>query len=458
MLSIHDIIQCTGGKVIQEGRGIVRVSGVSIDSRTLKKGYAFVAIKGDRCDGHDFIQQAVKKGVSVILVSKRVSVPVSGRVAVIRVKDTTKALGLMASQYRRQFDIPIIAVTGSAGKTTAKDMIAAVLNKKYKILKSNGSENNQYGVPLTLFRLNRSHQMAVLEVGTNQSGDIDWLGKIIQPTTAVFTNVGPSHLKGLKSAAGVFHEKSKLLHHLAKGGIVIYNTGDDYLKKITKKICPGTVIRYGRGCKADYRADHIKLEKNHQLRFNVNSHEMRIKNPAVHNIDNALAAISCGCLYKIRYNEINSALSRFKFIGGRHEVIKTGRIWLIDDTYNSNPISFESAVQTLHALKICGKKVVVCSDMLELGNQARQWHQKMGRMMAKTDISEVMTIGRYARFINQGVQDENNRIVAGHYDHLASVHRRLKQICGPGDAVLVKGSRGMHMERTVQFLKKQFIE
>lgn len=450
MLTVREIKEAAKGRLVQ-GEAKINVRSVSIDSRSIKKRSVFIAINGKRFNGHNFIRAAIRKGAIAVIVSKNVRCP--GDIAVIRVKDTTRALGQVAALHRSHFSIPVIAVTGSAGKTTAKELIASVLSTRYKVLKNVKTENNHYGVPLTLLKLDSSHQMVVLEFGTNQPGDIRWLARIARPTVSLFTNIGQSHLAGLKSRSGVFKEKVQMIKYMDPKGTIIVNGDDDRLKAIGKKGYQQKIIRFGCDHGADHRGTNMIIQNNTQLQFKVRGHEFMINSPAIHNVYNALAAISCGLLYKIRYNNIDAALTRFRFREARQEIVKNGRFWLIDDTYNANPLSLKSAINTLSGLQIKGKRIVVCADMLELGPRSEALHRSAGRMIARSATDAVFTIGKHARYITQSL-NRSDGIGAVHCDSLNEVHRRLKSFCAPGDAILVKGSRGMKMERTVKFLKR----
>jgi UDP-N-acetylmuramoyl-tripeptide--D-alanyl-D-alanine ligase len=216
------------------------------------------------------------------------------------------------------------------------------------------------------------------------------------------------------------------------------------------------MIRFGLEQTADCQAGRIVVVNNRRLQFKLRGYTFKINSPGKHNVYNALAAISCGRLYKIRYNDINKAFSRFQFRDARQEIIKNGRFWLIDDTYNANPLSLKSALDTLDSLTVKGKRILVCADMLELGWQSKPLHQSAGRMIARSRADIVLTIGRQAKYITQSVNCLKGRIRAFHCDDLKGVHRRLNRMYCPGDAILVKGSRSMHMERTVAFLKTHF--
>lgn len=452
MLTVEEIKKATKGTFVQGSiSSTSTVNGVSIDSRKTSKGNVFIAIAGARFDGHDFIRQAIRRGAAAVIVSKKIAC--SNKITVIRVADTTKALGQIAAGYRRQFRIPVVAITGSTGKTTTKDMVASVLAKRFKVLKNAGTENNQYGVPLTLLKLKASHQVAVLELGTNQPGDIRWLAKIARPTMGIFTNIGESHLERLKTPAGVLREKAQLIKYMEPGGVIIVNGDDRHLAALSKKYKKQKVIRFGCGKNVDHRANDIVVRNNRCLHFKVHRHTFKINSLAMHNVYNALAAISCGSAFQIRYDDSIAALSRFKFCGGRQEIRKIGRLWLIDDTYNANPVSLKSAIHTLDTLDIKGKRIVVCADMLELGLRSAALHRSAGEMIGRSRADIVLTTGRHARYITQGLSGVKGNITAQHCKDLKEVQKHLKRLCDPGDAILVKGSRGMHMERVVEFLE-----
>ncbi len=451
MLTVRQIVAATRGQLLC-GKETVRLKGVSIDSRTIQPGEIFVAIKGNRLDGHRFIEAAVAKGASAIIISDKVKLSLP--VAIIIAKDTTKALGDLAAYYRRLFDIPIIAITGSAGKTTTKEMIAAVLGKRYNVLKSQKSENNQYGVPLTILRLNSSHQVAVLELGTNQPGDIKRLTQIAKPTVAVYTNVGASHLQGLKSINGVFNEKFNLIRHMSLKGQVIFNNDDENLRKIKEKKISQRKLSYGMESDADCRTESVNLSKENEIKFYVKGKEFVIKNPAFHNVYNALAAVCCGFLFKLNYKDIFSGIANFHFPSGRQNFQKVDGCHIIDDTYNANPVSFFSAIHTLDSLNAPGRKIVVCADMLELGPYARRYHQELGRKIAQSSIDMVLTVGKHSKMISSLLKrDRNCNIQSLHCQNLVQVNRHLRRQCRKGDTVLIKGSRAMGMEKTVSYLK-----
>ena len=450
MLTMAELKSATGGILLQ-GKDKMKIQGISIDSRTLKRGDAFFAIKGRRFDGHKFIKGAVEKGASALVVSQKISCPQS--LALIRVEDTTAALGDSARYYRRQFSIPVIAVTGSAGKTTTKEMIASVLALRFNVLKNIKTENNQYGVPLTLLKLNAAHQAAVLELGTNQPGDIARLAQIAYPTIGVLTNIGESHLEKLHNPKGVFHEKISLIRQMDPYGTIIFNSDDFYLKKIARMKTGHKKIGYGFDRQADVRAVGSPPDHKGGLKFRVDQKNFTISSPARHNIYNALSAIGCGRLLGLKDEEIENALARFSFCEGRQRIEQAGRLKIIDDTYNANPVSFRSAVETLRTFPAKGRKMIVCADMLELGAQSKALHEQMGMFIKKVNIDCILATGKYMRYMIKTLKS-SKRNNAYFIPSLEALHRQLKKLVKPGDVILIKGSRSMHMERTVEFLKK----
>lgn len=448
MLTLVQILKATGGTLLSGGLTPKKFSGVSIDSRTLKPGNIFIAICGEKFDGHRFVAQALAKGTALLIVSKKVSA--GKQIPVILVKDTTKALGEIARAHRSNFKIPVIAVTGSAGKTTTKDMMAAVLGARFKVLKNLKTLNNQYGVSLTLLKLNSSHQAVVLEVGTNNPGEIRWLTYIANPTVAVLTNIGESHLEGLKDHKGVYKEKSDLVRGM-ESGHVIFNNDDPFLRKIHshKRL---EKVTYGIEQKSDFSPRQIEVKNNRKICFHLNGHGFILNTPAPYYVYNALAAIACGRLFKISFPQIKRKLGKLKFADQRQQMRDVGGITIIDDTYNSNPVSMRNAVKTIDSLKARGKKIFITADMLELGVRSKALHEAKGRLIAESTINVALTVGKLSRHAADNIRKLNGGIKVLHCAEAEAVPAHLKGLCGPGDIVLVKGSRGMRMERVVEFL------
>lgn len=447
MLSVDEILQATGGELIQRS-GKTRCRDIVINSRLIKNGDAFIAIIGNRLNGHKFVPLAVKSGAGTVVVSEAVKVPAG--VNVIRVSDTTKALGLCAAFYRRKFSIPLIAVTGSAGKTTTKELIAAVLGTELKVLKNELTLNNHIGVPLTLFKLRPAHDAAVLELGTNQPGDIDWLGAIARPDIAVFTNIGESHLQKLKNKAGVYREKSGMVKYLPPDGKIIFNADDPYLRRLRQRQLTQKLMGYGLSDKADVRARNIIRGKS--ISFTVRGKAYEVGAIAMHQVHNALAAICCAQALGIKFNNICSALKKTAKISGRMEIKRFGGVSVIDDTYNANPSSFKAAVESLAAYPCRGRKFLVCADMLELGEQAVALHGECGRFAARHKIDFILGVGSHAERLIGEAARANGCVDVRHFASRGKLHGYIRQKIRPRDLVMVKGSRSMFMEKTVDYL------
>lgn len=452
MFSVKEIVEATQGKLLC-GNINAQVRGVCTDSRLIKKTDCFVALKGERFDGHDFIDQLIKKKVKTLVVSK--TVKCLAGINVIEVKDTTKALGYIANYHRRQFSIPVIAITGSAGKTSTKEMIADVLSAKYKVLKNYKNENNQFGVPYTLLRLNSTHQVAVVEVGTNQFGDIPWLARVVEPTIAVFTNIGASHLEKLKTLEGVFREKFSLTDFMRTNNVIVYNSDDKILKRIANKKDFLKKISYGIQSKSKLKALGVEIVNHKETRFCVGKENYQIPFLGKQHVYNVLAAIACAKELNVSNHKIKKALSSLKSISSRQNIFFIKGRLIIDDTYNANPVSFKSAIEVFDQISVQGKKILVCADMLELGSQAKQCHQDVGDFVGRSKVDVVFSFGENAGRLARRAKKINPEIEAFKIDSIEELNQKVLNNLNPRDAVLIKASRGMHLERVVDFLKKE---
>ena len=424
---------------------------ISIDTRTMKKGGVFLAIKGARFDGHDFIGEAFKKGARAAIVRKVPKRAFKGGGSFIKVKDTIRAMGDIAKLHRLKFNIPVICVTGSNGKTTAKDMIAHILSSRYNVLKNGTSKNNLIGLPLTLFGLNKKHDVAVLEMGMNRLGEIDRLSDIANPTIGVIANIGPSHLKFLGKLRNVFIAKKELLKHLQKGNTAILNVDDLYLRNIKK--LKAKKVHFGIEGSCKFRARDLRYSKN-TWSFSLGSRErFRLPLPGRHNIYNALIAIAVARQFGINFSTIAKRLKSFKASCPMRLEFKNVRgVKILDDSYNSNPLSMECAVDTLSRYDAEGGKIIVSGDMLELGEKARTMHEGIGKMIARSHIDALITMGKLSRFMRKKAKEEG---MEGLYqaDSHHEAARLLRKIAKPGDVILVKGSRAMNMEKVIEEFK-----
>jgi UDP-N-acetylmuramoyl-tripeptide--D-alanyl-D-alanine ligase len=449
MFKINEIIEATGGRLLRCNKDD-SIRKVSIDSREVKKGDLFIAIKGNNFNGHDFIAEALKNGASCIMMERSSPKKHSEKTkaAIIEVNDTVRALGDIASFRRKKNNPIIIAVTGSNGKTTAKDMIAWVLSDKYKVLKNEGTRNNHIGLPMALLNLEPKDDCAVLELGTNHPGEIGYLAGIAQPNIGLITNIGPSHLEYLKDLSGVLKEKSSLLRYLQKPGIVILNYDDNLLRMMAKNFKKKAVFGFAIKAKGDFSARLIKGIST-RVNFRVNNKcDLSLKSIGYFNVYNALAALSLGRIMGLDYKDIARRLSGFNFPQGRLNLLELGRARFIDDTYNSNPLSLRAALEALACLRVKGRKILVMGDMLELGASSRFYHRRLGREVSKV-CDVFISVGELSKAASSAAKA--SRMRARDIFHCQDIPR-AKDILfnrlslNSDDIVLVKGSRSMKME------------
>lgn len=463
MFKIDELLKITSGKWIV-GSKIKEVKAISLDSRSIKKGEAFIAIKGDNFDGHDFIGEAIAKGAVCIIREKaEMGYRPLAQAGVIEVMDTQKALGDIARFLREKSNIPFIAVTGSNGKTTTKDMIAWVLSKRFDVLKNEGTKNNQIGVPLTLLNLRPNHQIAVLELGTNHFGEIDYLAKICQPNIGIITNIGYAHLEYLKDLKGVFKEKYALVDNLKRPYISILNADDPFLrKKLIGKSKRTVIFGVGIKNKSDFFASDIRgVEKGIEFLINPDFSggkgkkglKIKLDTFGFHNVYNALVAAAVARIFGMDYEEIAFRLSLFKLPPGRLNFTTVHNIKFIDDTYNSNPVSFRQALNTLSNFKTKGRKILVMGDMLELGVDEKILHSQAGEEVVGI-CDTFIGVGDLSKLAVEAAKkagfDIKNIFTCESSQKAREV--LFNQISpGKDDIVLVKGSRLMGMEKIFNY-------
>lgn len=455
--SVDSIIQATRGRLLGGDTGR-QFTGVAIDSRTIAPGQLFVAIIGDRHDGHGFVHQVVDQGIGGLVVAENsaaaedVALWESRGVTVVAVDDTTRALGCMAAYQRSRVAIPVVAITGSNGKTSTRQMTASVMEQAFVTLATQGNLNNEIGLPLTLFGLRDDHQTAVLELGMNHPGEIDRLGAICRPTIGVITNVAAAHLEFLGSLEGVARAKGELIPHIDDQGVLILNQDDPYLVDLAVK-ARSKVIFFGLTSDADVYARDIR-ETGEGLAFELvlpgDRTTIRLRTPGLFMVSNALAAASAGHTAGLSIERIKNGLENFLAEKGRMQ-IKHSRngVHVIDDTYNANPESVASALRTLSGLKGDRPGFAALGDMLELGQRSAILHMETGRQAARTGVDQLFLYGEFAESTAQGAREGGmspGQIFIGSKPAIVEqVCRQLK----PGHWLLVKGSRGMAMEDVV---------
>jgi len=433
-----------GGRELLE----TEVSSVVTDSRKAAPGCLFAAIVGERVDGHDFIPSAAEAGAVCCLCEKR---PENTSMPAIVVDSTPEALKRLAAYYRSQFRIPVIGVTGSAGKTTAKEMIASVLAQRYNVLKTQGNFNNELGVPLTLFELREEHEAAVVEMGISTFGEMSRLTQMVRPDMAVFTVIGYAHLEFLHDRQGVLRAKAEILEGMPPDGVVFVNGDDDMLRSLE---CAQKKISFGTDPSCHVRAENVHVSGLEGISCDIvsGSRRIHVKIPAfgLHMVSAAAAGAAVGLQMGLTDQEIAAGIAAYKTVGSRSAVVDTGHITIIDDCYNANPSSVMSAIRSLAAMK--GRRVCILGDMLELGENSGRLHYDIGAFAAKNGVSLVITSGPEAENICRGARDCGCE--ARHYSGKEELLKELPSLISPGDVVLVKASRGMAFEDIVEALKK----
>ena len=458
--TIEDLVRGTGGALLGGDLGIA-VTGVSIDSRSLAVGEAFFAIHGERLDGHAFLRDAVGRGAACLVIH---AVPdeLPPGVPVVLVDDTTRALGRLGAWHRRRFSIPVAAVTGSNGKTTTKEMMAAVLGVLGPVLKPESSFNNQWGLPLTLLKLTAEHRAAALELGTNRPGEIGALAEIARPTVAAVTTVSAAHTEFLGGLDGVQREKSALVRAIPADGAVVLNADDPRVLAMRAAsrapVLTFSAVSHSK-TDADVRAAGPISDTPGGVAFVLETaagrRPVRLGFAGRHNVTNALAAAGVGTALGLPLAEIARGLERARPAKGRCVWRRAGAFRILDDTYNANPVSVRAALDTLGTSAPGMRRVVVLGDMLELGPIAEEEHRAMGRAVAASGAAEFVGLGRLCRAAVDAAREAG--LAESHHaetfeDTVAHLLKRL----APGDAVLVKGSRGMRMERVVDALLARF--
>ncbi len=454
MFKISDLIKATQGQLVSGDAG-QSASGISIDSRVIKPGEAYIAIKGNNFDGHSFIDEVIAKGASCIISEVSANQVIRGSgVAFIQVIDTTKALGDIASFKREKFKGVVIALTGSNGKTTTKEMIAWVLEKKFKVLKNPGTKNNHIGVPLTLLNLDDSYDVVVLEIGTNHRGEVAYLGNIVQPDIACLINIGPSHLEFFKNLEGIYKEKSSLLEYLRKPGISILNADDPLLnKRLAAGKATDIILGVSLKARADFRASKI-MNSCEGLEFCVNkAQEAFILNTLGYlNIYNALITIACARVLGMEYSDIAARLKEFSFPKDRLQLANLNNVLFINDTYNANPVSLNHALDVLDKYPAKGRKILVMGDMMELGLQKDFFHCQAGERAAEV-CDCFIGVGKSTRLAAEaarscGLSKKNIFICENSTQAREVLFKKI--VPTRDDIVLVKGSRSMRMEEVLK--------
>jgi len=457
-MKISEILKVTRGRLLSgDPQSDIDLASISTDSRTIAPGEFFLPLKGSNFNGEEFIESAFEKGAigtfttqyAVRLPARQADSTQYERV-VIQVKNTTDTLGKIARWNRMQFKIPVIGVTGSNGKTTVKDMIAKVLSSKFNVLKNEGTRNNHIGVGLTLLKLNNSHQICVIEMGTNHRGEIRSLADMARPTIAIITNIGPSHLKFLKDLKGVFNAKREILEILNRNSLVLLNGDDEYLSTIKDKTFK--IMRFGFNEKNDFRASGLSVE-GARIKFTLNDRtRFELNLLGMHNTYNALSSIAIAYDFGISYLDTKKALLEYSPPHMRLNAECMGGITVINDAYNSNPLSMKSALEALKDFP-GGDRWIVSADMLELGEREKEFHNLVGETIARSGFDGLITFGDLSRHTSsRALECGMGRDRVWHCSSREEVAGILNRCAKKGDCILVKGSRSMKMEEVITAL------
>ncbi len=448
--NLKDVIAATGGELVQ-GSLDELITGVSTDTRSIRKGDLFFALIGDNHDGHLFAADALASGAVAAVVSRELR---NLQGVLVKVPDTQVALGDLAAWYRNRFDIRAVGITGSVGKTSTKEMVATVLSHRFSILKNQGNFNNEIGVPYTVFQLKPDYDVLIQELAMRLPGEISRLAEIVKPQVGVITNIGLSHIGRLGSQDAIAAAKSELLKNLPVDGAAVLNADDHYFDFLSRQ-SSAKVLSYGISS-GNVRAENIRTDAEGRVSFRIVSDSgaatVHIPLVGMHNVPNALAAATVGLYFGITIEEIADALSHVQSEEKRAQITKVRDFAIYDDTYNASPASMISAINSIDAIE-CKRRVAVLGDMKELGNFSVQGHRDVGRALARSSVSLLITVGDEATEIAAGAREAGFRGEALQLGTSEEAADAVAAEVRSGDLVLVKGSRSMQMEFIVEALK-----
>ena len=457
--------ECSG--ILHTGKGMeaaaaAPVEGITTDSRAVREGFLFAALKGERVDGHDYIGQAYDKGAVCALTEK--DLPEVTDKCWIRVRSVMEALALIARAYRRELGIPVVGIAGSVGKTSTKEMVASVLSQKYRTLKTQGNLNNELGVPLTIFSITEEHEMAVVEMGINHFGEMHRLANMVRPDICVMTNIGECHLEYLIDRDGVLRAKTEIFDFLKPDGHIVLNGNDD--KLVTVKPVNGVEpVFFGlkdnmpenaaaEGAELSYWADNIGepgLDGTFcTIHTPQGSFDVTVPIPGMHYLMNALSGTAVGCICGLTLDEIRRGIENVQPVGGRFRIIRGGRYTLIDDCYNANPVSMRSSLHVLGYAK--GRRVAVLGDMAELGPDEIRFHEQIGEFAAETKPDLLVGIGERSRALVEAARRTDPELKAVHFDDAEDFIEESGKLLKEGDIVLIKASHCMEFSKIVEAL------
>jgi UDP-N-acetylmuramoyl-tripeptide--D-alanyl-D-alanine ligase len=446
LLTLSEVATAVNGELF----GSADINAVCIDTRKITKGCLFICIKGERFDAHDFADEALEKGASAVMIDE----DITPNGPYVKVENTAKALLQLGGYYRSKFNIPVVALTGSVGKTTTKEFTYLVVSAKYNAIKTQGNLNNEIGLPQMLFQIDNTVESAVIEMGMNHFGEISRLVNATKPTIGLITNIGVSHIENLGSRDGILKAKLELIEGLKKGAPLILNGDDDKLS--TVKDDEHKIYFYGIN-NGDFKADNI-VETENSTSFVINyfgkSQSVTIPTIGIHNVYNALSAFAVGYFLDVDPQLSADALAQYVPAGMRQKVVKVGKITSIEDCYNASPDSMRAALRTLHDTN-GNKKIAVLGDMLELGDYSKEAHLSVGKMVGENKIDFLLAYGTNAKYYVSAAK-ENGCDNAFLFDNKEELSNKLLEIANDDDVVIFKGSRGMKLEDVINTVYKRW--
>ncbi len=452
-MTLQQIAKACGGALSNaEGKESEKIQGAVLDSRLVEPGYLFLATRGERVDGHSFIPDVAKKGAACVVCEEA---PAEVNVPYILVEDSFQALKDIAQAYRQTLHIPVIGITGSVGKTSTKEFIAAVLSEKYRVLKTEGNFNNEVGLPLTILRIREEHEAAVLEMGISEFGEMHRLSKIARPDICVITNIGQCHLENLGSREGILKAKSEIFDYMNRQGHIVLNGDDDMLAGI-REVHGIRPVRFGINCGSicDVYASEVESKglfgSEAVMHLEGKEYPVKVTLPGLHMVGNALAAACVARLLNLDPSEICKGIEKVRPVGGRSNIVQTGKFVVIDDCYNANPVSVKAALDLLQSAE--GRKVAILGDMFELGTDEKKLHGDVGRYAVEKEMDVLLCVGSLSKYMyEEAMRDWDGVIDVRYFEGKEELLEMLPDILAEGDTVLVKASHGMHFEELVEW-------
>ena len=449
-LTLAEIIQVTGAETNSDAK--IFFENVTTDSRKITSGALFIALKGENFNGEDFAAEALKKGAAAVIVSKTAQ-EISGGI-VLKVDDTLTAYRQIAGSWRNRFDIPVVAVTGSNGKTTTKDLTAAALSGLGHVQKTSGNFNNEVGVPMTLLELNEKNNAAVVEIGMRGLGQIESLAQVVRPTIGIVTNVSEAHIEILGSMENIALAKSEMVSAIPSGGTIILNADNLYTAEMKNLAGEGVrVLTYSLEGDADFVATDVligSVSTEFVLNFRGKKYDFEIPMLGRHNVSNALAAIAAGYAVGLSVPEVQRGFSSLTTTKMRFEVIRRDGLTIINDAYNASPASMRVAIKTTSEV-YDGRLIAVLGDMLELGTIAEAVHREIGAELVENKFDTLITLGELGKFIAAGARDASLKNVYS-FDTHEDAAKKILELVRDGDTILFKASHVMHMEKIIELI------